>query len=186
MLFVIIVLTRNIVLSFVSVQTVGINDPIPDRGTRVDAISYYTRELADSNKDVFLMQRRQIQVAETGNASVKAYDWLSMISDFASGAAFTILEDSAFDNDLVSPQSSSIYDVGSGEIPQAERMTSMYGSISQSKPEKVQVRPHTSKRASLGEIPTFSHDSEESWPAPSVDSEDKSYPLLTQEELVSL
>jgi hypothetical protein len=173
-----------------SVQSVGLNDPVPDKGTRVDAIQYYTRELAESNKDVFVKQRRQIQVAETGNTSVRADDWLSRITEFAQGAAITILEDSVVNNDLRSPRDSS-YDAISAdeaEIPQAERMTSMYGSIAPVKPESTKRTDmaRASKLTSLGEIPTFSHDTDMSWPnVGSVDSDDKSYPLLTQEEMVS-
>lgn len=170
-----------------SIQTVGINDPVPAKGTQVDAISYYTRELAESNKDVFVMQRRQIQVAETGNASVRASDWLSMIADYAAGAATTILDDSEVDNDLLSPHDS--FADTDGSIPQAERMTSMYGSIMHGPRAEIAKSPRqaqSSKRASLGPIPTFSSDTEISFPTlGSVGSDDKSYPLLTQDEMVS-
>jgi len=188
--FVVPILTNNHAHSVFSVLRVGINDPVPDKGTRVDAISYYTRELAESNKDVFVMQRRQIQVAESGNASVRAYDWLSRISDFAAGAAVTILEDSVADNDLLSPTTDSFIDEAlydGSEVPQAERMASMYGSIVSMNQNVSSPRVITaSKRASLGEIPEFSSDAE-SWPtvAASIDSGDKSYPLLTDEEMVS-
>jgi hypothetical protein len=185
----IIFLTCISMMSF-RVQHVGINDPFPGKGTQVDAISYYTRELAESNKDVFVIQRRQIQVAETGNSSVRADDWLSLIVDYAAGAAFTILEDSEFDNDLFTPHDSFMENEDE-RIPQAERMASMYGSItsyvSQAERTKSPRQVHaTSKRASLGPIPTFSSDAE-SWPAAasaSVDSDDKKYPLLIQQELV--
>ena len=174
------------------VQTIGINDPFPGKGTHVDAISYYTRELAESNKDVFVIQRRQINVAETGNESVRAEDWMSLIVDYAAGAAFTILEDSELDNDLLSPRDSFVEN-DDDRIPQAERMTSMYGSIAtivnQVEQAKSPRQVHaTSKRASLGPIPTFSSSDTGSWPAAasaSVDSDDKSYPLLTQEQVVS-
>jgi hypothetical protein len=173
----------------VSVQPVGLNDPVPVKGTRVDAIQYYTRELAESNKDVFVKQRRQIQVAETGNTSVRADDWLAKITEFAQGAAITILEDSVVDNDLRSPRDSSYEAISAdeAEIPQAERMTSMYGSIAPVKPStKCTDMARASKLTSLGEIPTFSQDSDLSWPnVGSVDSDDKSYPLLSQEEIVS-
>lgn len=174
----------------VSIQSVGLNDPVPDKGTRVDAIQYYTRELAESNKDVFVKQRRQILVAETGNTSVRADDWLAKITEFAQGAAITILEDSVVDNDLRSPRDSSYEAISAdeAEIPQAERMTSMYGSIAPAKPEgtKRTDMARSSKLTSLGEIPTFSQDTDLSWPnVGSVDTDDKSYPLLTQEEVVS-
>lgn len=132
------------------------------------------------------MQRRQIQVAESGNASVRAYDWLSRIADFASGAAETILEDSVVDNDLKLPRDSFADDILG--VPQAERMTSMYGSIVTLGRDAASPRAAAaSKRSSLGDIPEFSSDTE-SWPTPAVslDSEDKSYPLLTQEQMVSI
>lgn len=134
------------------------------------------------------MQRRQILVAESGNASARASDWLSMIADYATGAALKILEDSEVDNDLLSPHDSFYEGAAEGSIPQAERMTSMYGSIStfalQAEKGK-STGVQSSKRASLGPIPTFSSNSQ-SWPTPvSVDSDEKSYPLLTQEEMVS-
>lgn len=131
-----------------------------------------------------MMQRCQVQVAESGNVSVRADDWLPLVTDFAAGVGMTILEDSEYDNALKSPtasfQDESLLD-GSA-VPQAERMASMYNSIVPT--TKVSGTPRaskytSSKRASLGEIPTFSHDSV-SWPtAASVDSEDKSYPPLT-------
>ena len=181
-------------LQFVpSVVTVGINDPVPDRGTRVDAISYYTRELAESNKDVFVMQRRKIQVAETGNSSARAYDWLSMMKDFVAGAAITILEDSEEDNGFTSPHDSSHEETffDGTEVPQAERMASMYGSINSSTAltggARTAIKDISSKRASLGEIPTFSRGSDDgSWVNNlSVEPDEKSYPLLTEEETVS-
>jgi hypothetical protein len=139
-----------------------------------------------------MMQKRKVEVAESGNASSLAYDWLAQIADWTgiSAAAATIMEDSVQNNALLSPHDSSdaVHDsmVLNGSlipIPQAERMTSVYGSFA---PISVPTEGETSKKKlSLGAITELESPSE-SWPTASIDSDSKSRPLMTRESIVSL
>jgi len=51
----------------------------PERGTRVDSISYYTQELAADSRALFKMQQRKVQIAESGNLSFQADNWLNKV-----------------------------------------------------------------------------------------------------------
>lgn len=51
----------------------------PVRGTRVDSISYYTQELAADSRALFKMQQRKVQIADSGNLSFKADNWLNQV-----------------------------------------------------------------------------------------------------------
>jgi len=51
----------------------------PERGTRVDSISYYTQELAADSRALFKMQKRKAQIADSGNMSFKADNWLNQV-----------------------------------------------------------------------------------------------------------
>jgi hypothetical protein len=101
------------------------------RGTRVDSISYYTHELAAHSRTLFDIQQRKVSIAESGNETVRADYWFSHAAQFASQAADQIMNDSALDNELTSPSTS--YDHShpetNPEVPQAEDMTSRYGSF---------------------------------------------------------
>lgn len=95
----------------------------PPRGTRVDSISYYTQELAAHSRTLFRMQQRKTSIAESGNHSLRAVNWLDKIVNQATVMANQIMDDSVDDNALQASQNRP-----SG-IPQAENMTSQYGSI---------------------------------------------------------
>jgi hypothetical protein len=98
----------------------------PKRGTRVDSISYYTQELAAHSRELFRMQHRKAQIADSGNMSIKADNWFDQVVREASRVANRIMDDSAMDNYLVSPSDS--YE--EYNVVRAENMTSRYGSIS--------------------------------------------------------
>jgi hypothetical protein len=74
------------------------------------------------------MQKRKSRIAESGNQLKQVDNWLDKAVRQASEVANTILEDSIKDNHLTSPYES--FDEG-GTVPQAESMTSRYGSFSQ-------------------------------------------------------
>lgn len=99
----------------------------PPRGTHVDSISYYTYDLAESNKAMYLMQQRKTKIALTGNSSFVADNWLARIMKSAYAVADRIMVDSAEDNALRATYSS--FDEHGGGIPQAELMSSRYGSF---------------------------------------------------------
>jgi hypothetical protein len=99
----------------------------PPRGTHVDSISYYTYDLAGTNKDMYFMQRRKAEIALTGNTSFEADNWLSQLMISAYEVADQIMVDSAEDNALRATYSLS--DECGSSIPQAELMSSRYGSF---------------------------------------------------------
>lgn len=76
----------------------------PARGTRVDSISYYTRDLANANKILLELQKRMEKVAESGNAQGNAL--LDKLLRYANDTADQIMEDSLEDNELTSPSDS--------------------------------------------------------------------------------
>ena len=99
----------------------------PARGTHVDSISYYTNDLADMNRDMHSMQQRKTEIAVTGNSSFEADNWFSRVMMTAFELADRVMVDSAEDNALRANYSS--YDESSERVPQAEQMTSRYGSF---------------------------------------------------------
>jgi Late exocytosis, associated with Golgi transport/Cytosolic domain of 10TM putative phosphate transporter len=78
----------------------------PERGTRVDSISYYTQELAADSRALFKLQQRKLRIAESGNASISADNWLEQASRNFSRLANEILDESSLENDLLTPQDS--------------------------------------------------------------------------------
>lgn len=101
------------------------------KGTRVDSISYYTQELATYSKDLFLMQERKNRVAESGRSSQPQLTWFDGVVQNVEKMTGSILEESIIDNDLSC--TSSDWDrtrSHPGGVPQAEHMTSKYGSFS--------------------------------------------------------
>jgi Late exocytosis, associated with Golgi transport/Cytosolic domain of 10TM putative phosphate transporter len=78
----------------------------PERGTRVDSISYYTQELAADSRALFKLQQRKLRIAESGNASITADNWLEQASRNFSRLANEILDESSLENDLLTPQDS--------------------------------------------------------------------------------
>ena len=99
----------------------------PARGTHVDSISYYTHDLADMNRDMYSMQQRKTEIAVTGNSSFEADHWFSRVMMSAYDLADRIMVDSAEHNALRANYSS--YDESADRVPQAEQMTSRYGSF---------------------------------------------------------
>ena len=76
------------------------------------------------------MQRRKAEIALTGNTSFEADNWLSKLMISAYEVADQIMIDSAEDNELRTDYSLHEDDVtGSSSIPQAELMSSYYGSV---------------------------------------------------------
>jgi Late exocytosis, associated with Golgi transport/Cytosolic domain of 10TM putative phosphate transporter len=96
----------------------------PPRGTRVDSISYYTQELAAHSRTLFRMQQRKIKIANEGaeqlhqkhlrlsgflqkngestDALLQPY-WFDQIVYEATQVADQILDDSEWDNALITP-----------------------------------------------------------------------------------
>lgn len=113
----------------------------PTRGTHVDSISYYTYDLADCNKRMYTMQQRKSEIARTGNASSQADTWLARLMISANEVADQIMVDSAEDNALRANYTSFDETLGA-PIPQAELMSSHYGSFGQN---FVGMSPRTSQ-----------------------------------------
>jgi hypothetical protein len=99
----------------------------PQRGTHVDSISYYTHDLAICNKNMYHMQQRKTDIAVSGNVAIEADHWLSRMMLSAYEVADRIMIDSAEDNALKATYSS--FDDSAAAIPQAEQMSSRYGSF---------------------------------------------------------
>ena len=122
-----------------------VNNQKPDRGVLVDSISYYTHDLADLNKVMYALQQRKADIAVSGNTSFEADNWFSRLMVSAYEVADQIMIDSAEDNELRATYSS--FDESVGAIPQAELMTSHYGSfgpIGGMSPRTAQCRPYSS------------------------------------------
>jgi hypothetical protein len=103
------------------------------KGTLVDSISYYTQELAAHSKALFLLQQRKTRVAEFGRTSVTQATWLDGVVHGVEKLTGEILQESMMDNSLACP--SHDWELANGAndphgVPQAERMTSKYGSFS--------------------------------------------------------
>ena len=95
----------------------------PARGTRVDSISYYTQELAAHSRTLFRMQQRKIKIANEGaqqlhethlkmsglvekngeGADLLQPFWFDQIVYEATQVADQILDDSEWDNALITP-----------------------------------------------------------------------------------
>jgi len=53
------------------------------RGHRVDSIQYYTYDLQRANRDLFLLQKEKLSIAEAGNRSLRATGWFAAVSKIA-------------------------------------------------------------------------------------------------------
>lgn len=92
------------------------------------------------------------------------------------------MEDSVEDNALLSPHVRDSMALNGSVIPQAENMTSMYGSFA---PIAVpSLNDPSQKKLSLGTIAELNSRSE-SWPDASIDSDSKSRPLMAGEFMVN-
>jgi hypothetical protein len=69
-------------------------DRLPQRGEYVDSIQYYRRELGVMNTRVARMQHEKKRLAQTGNDSVRASQWISHAMDRVSTAAESTLRPS--------------------------------------------------------------------------------------------
>jgi Late exocytosis, associated with Golgi transport/Cytosolic domain of 10TM putative phosphate transporter len=108
------------------------DNDVPDRppkGTRVDTISYYTQELAGHSRALARLQKRKNSLAETGNHSLQAGGWLDKIVKEATLIGNAIMRDSMQDNHLESSSANLNHRNRKNSYPQAENMTSQYGSI---------------------------------------------------------
>mmetsp|Transcript_1282 Transcript_1282/g.2730 ORF Transcript_1282/g.2730 Transcript_1282/m.2730 type:complete len:1017 (+) Transcript_1282:31-3081(+) len=82
------------------------SDRMPERGETVDSINYYSRELTIMNERVVRMQHEKIELAQSGNESVRASQWISRAIDRVSTAAESTLRPSQ-DDGLITGFSSS-------------------------------------------------------------------------------
>jgi len=79
------------------------------------------------------LQKQKAHIADSGNSSIWAENWFQQGMLRGPGIANRIMDDSMAENALVSPPPMSYHDKSSKiTIPQAERMTSLYGAISPS------------------------------------------------------
>lgn len=101
----------------------------PDKGTHVDSISYYTYDLAETNKELHAMQTRKNEMAFVGSSHVDAENWITKLMVAAYEMADEIMIDSAEDNALRTNYSS-VSEKGIS-IPQAELMSTrtLYGTL---------------------------------------------------------
>eukprot|EP00934_Nitzschia_sp_Nitz4_P006176 Nitzschia sp. Nitz4//scaffold4_size323378//84551//88052//NITZ4_000640-RA/size323378-snap-gene-0.407-mRNA-1//1//CDS//3329553339//6166//frame0 len=113
----------------------------PARGTHVDSISYYSYDLADCNRNMVAMQQRKSKLALTGNKNFEADNWISRLMISANEVADRIMIDSAEDNALRANYTSFDELSVGAPIPQAELMSSRYGSFGQN----AGISPRTSQ-----------------------------------------
>lgn len=97
----------------------------PQRGVRVDSISYYTLELAEHSLKLFKLQRAVLAIAELGNQEKAGDTWIDHVMLRADSISSQIIEDSMEENFLVAPLESSPY----ADVAPVEHMTSKYGSF---------------------------------------------------------
>lgn len=103
--------------------------PFPPPRSLVDSISVYVRDLAEANRELFLLQKRKSHVGITGQSSRREDNWLINMVDAATEAASTIMDDSEVENDLTAPHHFNSH----GNAMNAENMTSRYGSFGSSR-----------------------------------------------------
>jgi hypothetical protein len=98
----------HIITTTTTTTTTQTQLPRPKRGTRVDSIQYYTRELAAHSRVLFRLQQRKNSIAESGNASIRADNWwFEQVNSMAN----RILIDSVEENALISPYSDLVSNV---------------------------------------------------------------------------
>jgi hypothetical protein len=74
---------------------------LPQKGEKVDSISYYSRELTVMNEKVARMQHEKIELALKGNDSVRASQWISHAIDRVSTAAESTLGSNTQNDGLI-------------------------------------------------------------------------------------
>ncbi|KAL7568743.1 hypothetical protein ACA910_021736 [Epithemia clementina (nom. ined.)] len=97
----------------------------PNRGVRVDSITYYTMELAEHSRNLSELQVSVRAIAESGNREKEAGSWIDQAMLGAETISNQIIKDSLEENALLAPSESYPY---SDERP-VEHMTSKYGSF---------------------------------------------------------
>ena len=120
----------------------------PERGTHVDSISYYTYDLAETNKQLYAMQQRKVEMAFEGSSHVEADNWFTKLVVSAYEMADEIMIDSAEDNALRTNYSGVTAIPEGAAIPQAELMSThtLYGTIGVGEtPRSAQCSPYTSR-----------------------------------------
>lgn len=124
-----------------TVRFVSVDDECtPKRGTRVDSVSYYTRELAKSNRVLFDMQQENQRLAETGTKTLRDQTWFTNIVDKIAKVSAEILRESKEANFLQAiPTGTLAGSDGPKRNQLAENMTSMYGTVCTSP----SLQPHT-------------------------------------------
>lgn len=86
----------------------GAEQHVAQRGEKVDSINYYRQELNVLNERVARMQHEKIELAQKGNDSVRASQWISHAIDRVSNVAeSTLRPNSADDGGLITGFSSS-------------------------------------------------------------------------------
>lgn len=80
---------------------------LPRRGENVDSINYYSRELSIMNERIARMQHEKIELAQKGNDSMRASQWISHAIDRVSSAAESTLGPSQDDGLITGFNSSS-------------------------------------------------------------------------------
>ena len=64
-----------------------LSDRLPKRGETVNSINYYSRELSIMNERVARIQHEKIELAQQGNDTVRASQWISHAINRVSTAA---------------------------------------------------------------------------------------------------
>jgi hypothetical protein len=122
----------------------------PEKGTHVDSISYYTYDLAETNKELHAMQSRKVEMAFAGSSHVDVENWITKLMVAAYEMADEIMIDSAEDNALRTSYSSSSEKGIS--IPQAELMSTrtLYGTLGVGETARTaQCGPYTRRNDSV-------------------------------------
>eukprot|EP00566_Odontella_aurita_P003015 CAMPEP_0113599678 /NCGR_PEP_ID=MMETSP0015_2-20120614/42281_1 /TAXON_ID=2838 /ORGANISM="Odontella" /LENGTH=1029 /DNA_ID=CAMNT_0000507843 /DNA_START=376 /DNA_END=3466 /DNA_ORIENTATION=+ /assembly_acc=CAM_ASM_000160 len=110
------------------------DDMPPPKGVRVDSITYYTQELANFSREVFLMQKKKSRIIETGNASPRDSSWIQSAIDAAKGTADEIIEESLEANELTIGASQSM------QNHESNYLSRRYGSFDEGDPRRSRRR----------------------------------------------
>ena len=83
------------------------SERLPARGEKVDSINYYSRELSVMNDRVARMQQDKIELAQKGNDTARASQWISHAIDRVSTVAESTLRPNQDEDGLITGFSSS-------------------------------------------------------------------------------
>lgn len=90
------------------------------KGDLVDSIDYYTKQLMDMNKEMFVMQKQKRDIAEYGNKSLKANSWFERVEEYAEHFIYDV-EQSDSDEDESSISNASLWSGSINHALDAER-----------------------------------------------------------------